>query len=327
MDLGGSAVQDRLGSNGFGAYLPYGETVTASTGNDHVMFATYTRDSYTGLDYADQRFYASTYGRFNTPDPHAATAKSVNNPRDPGSWNRYAYTRGDPVNRADPRGLDDCDADICVDVWGWSWGGPFEGMSPAQEEYCLAQMEQCLGQAGQAQGGGGGGGANFSFAYAHGSLVSDLNGLFEQFLNGQQSPDCEADLKAVGVTDAQITAAALSTNIINGFTAITNYAQDVYGNSPLAAAAAGQYGSENMVQFMANNLNVAAVAQLNGSNVYINSGLVNAMTPAQQSAMLLHEMLHNITGQTDDALQDALGLPTNQASQNISDKLQRDCLP
>ena len=37
---------------------------------------------------------------------------------DPQSWNRYAYTRGDPVNRADPRGTDDCEADACL----WNWG-------------------------------------------------------------------------------------------------------------------------------------------------------------------------------------------------------------
>ena len=64
-----------------------------------------------GLDYADQRMYASTYGRFNTPDPYQAGGAangSVSNPSDPGSWNRYSYTRGDPVNRLDPRGLYDC---------------------------------------------------------------------------------------------------------------------------------------------------------------------------------------------------------------------------
>jgi hypothetical protein len=39
-----------------------------------------------------------------TPDPYIASV----GPTDPGSWNRYAYTRGDPVNRVDPRGLNDC---------------------------------------------------------------------------------------------------------------------------------------------------------------------------------------------------------------------------
>jgi hypothetical protein len=54
-----------------------------------------------------QRFYASTYGRFNTPDPYQASG----GPKSPASWNRYSYTRGDPVNRFDPRGRIDCDPD------------------------------------------------------------------------------------------------------------------------------------------------------------------------------------------------------------------------
>ena len=70
------------------------------TANDHVKFGTYTRDSYTGLDYADQRFYASTYGRFNTADQYMASAGLTN----PGSWNRYSYVLGDPINNKDPNG-------------------------------------------------------------------------------------------------------------------------------------------------------------------------------------------------------------------------------
>lgn len=45
--------------------------------------------------------------RFLTADPYVAggAAKgSVGSPKDPGSWNRYAYVEGDPVNRLDPAG-------------------------------------------------------------------------------------------------------------------------------------------------------------------------------------------------------------------------------
>jgi hypothetical protein len=45
-----------------------------------------------------------------TPDPYragGAASNSVSNPSDPNSWNRYSYTRGDPVNRYDPVGT--CD--------------------------------------------------------------------------------------------------------------------------------------------------------------------------------------------------------------------------
>jgi RHS repeat-associated protein len=69
-------------------------------------FGTYNRDSFTGLDYADQRFYASSYGRFNTRDRIGGGVA------EPGSWNRYSYTRGDPVNRTDFAGL--CDSDFCA---------------------------------------------------------------------------------------------------------------------------------------------------------------------------------------------------------------------
>lgn len=61
---------------------------------------TCTRDGFTGLDYADQRFYASSYGRFATVDPTRRSAE----PLDPTSWNRYLYVGGDPVNRIDPSG-------------------------------------------------------------------------------------------------------------------------------------------------------------------------------------------------------------------------------
>jgi len=109
MDSGNEVVQDRVGTNrASGArFYPYGEEIT-STSNDREKFATYTRDSYTGLDYADQRFCASTHGRFDTPDPDLATGKAG----DSSSWNRYSYVGGDPVGRNDPGGLDWCPVDI-----------------------------------------------------------------------------------------------------------------------------------------------------------------------------------------------------------------------
>ena len=81
-------------------YRPYGDEIT-TTADDHEKFGTYERSSYTKLDYADQRDYVSGYGRFTTADPYGGSAR----PWHPGSWNRYVYALGDPVNRSDPRGL------------------------------------------------------------------------------------------------------------------------------------------------------------------------------------------------------------------------------
>jgi RHS repeat-associated protein len=116
----GALFADRLGSNRYvtstpasgGHYLanyyPYGDVPTVNVGLDQLGFATYTQDSYTGLDYANQRMYASTYGRFNAPDRMGGKLK------DPGSWNRYSYVLGDPVNLRDPNGT--CAADTATSV-------------------------------------------------------------------------------------------------------------------------------------------------------------------------------------------------------------------
>ena len=104
-----SAVRrDRLGSNRAGGarFYPYGEEIGTKTVDDRTTFATYTRDGMTGLDFTDQRFYAFSYGRFNTPDPNKASGSK----KDPGSWNRYSYVGNDPINFNDPRGLAKCSA-------------------------------------------------------------------------------------------------------------------------------------------------------------------------------------------------------------------------
>jgi len=92
-------------------YMPFGEELFAGTGgrtstmgfsgNDGIRkkFTGYERDNETGLDFAQARYFASTQGRFNSPDPvggHAA---------DPQSWNRYAYVGNNPLTATDPTGM------------------------------------------------------------------------------------------------------------------------------------------------------------------------------------------------------------------------------
>jgi RHS repeat-associated protein len=70
------------------------------------------RNDYSKFGCADQRYYASTYGRFNSADPYVASG----GPASPASWNRYSYTRGDPINRLDPHGTCDQDSPGVVNV-------------------------------------------------------------------------------------------------------------------------------------------------------------------------------------------------------------------
>jgi RHS repeat-associated protein len=84
------------------SYYPYGEQRTGSTTtNDREKFATYLRDENTRLDYAQNRYYSSTWGRFTTADPYTMSG-GLGNPQ---GWNRYAYVENDPVNWMDPNGL------------------------------------------------------------------------------------------------------------------------------------------------------------------------------------------------------------------------------
>jgi RHS repeat-associated protein len=81
-------------------YFPWGQEQT-STQNGTFKFAGYWRDAPDGSqDYADQRYYNATYGRFWTPDP--ASRADLTNPQ---TFNQYPYVGNDPVNNADPTGL------------------------------------------------------------------------------------------------------------------------------------------------------------------------------------------------------------------------------
>jgi RHS repeat-associated protein len=55
-----------------------------------------------GLSYYGARWYDAQLGRFASPD------SLVPRPDDPQSFNRFAYARGNPINRADPNGHGDC---------------------------------------------------------------------------------------------------------------------------------------------------------------------------------------------------------------------------
>ena len=100
-----------------GSYYPYGEDKGTPLANDQFKYATSWRDSATSLDYADQRYYVNNFGRFMTPDPYRANNGEAGDSTDPSSWNKFSYTRGDPVNLYDPFGLFTCPPGwICVTV-------------------------------------------------------------------------------------------------------------------------------------------------------------------------------------------------------------------
>jgi RHS repeat-associated protein len=64
------------------------------TGKEH--------DQESGNDYFGARYYASSMGRFLSPDP---SGLDFANPRNPQSLNLYSYVRNNPLGHIDPTGL------------------------------------------------------------------------------------------------------------------------------------------------------------------------------------------------------------------------------
>ncbi|HXG63695.1 MAG TPA: RHS repeat-associated core domain-containing protein, partial [Blastocatellia bacterium] len=114
---------DHLGStrvvtNGSGAvvarhdFLPFGEELDAGIGGrttamgysvadtTRQRFTSKERDTESGLDYFGTRYYSSLQGRFMSADAPFAGQDE----QDPQTWNLYAYTSNNPLNRYDPDG-------------------------------------------------------------------------------------------------------------------------------------------------------------------------------------------------------------------------------
>jgi RHS repeat-associated protein len=101
-------------------HLPFGELFGESGTQEKHHFTSYERDGESGVDYAINRGYSANVGRFRSADPYRASAYMV----DPQSWNRYGYTRNNPVDRIDLLGLEDDDV---IRLYGWGWGDPLGG--------------------------------------------------------------------------------------------------------------------------------------------------------------------------------------------------------
>ncbi len=84
------------------AYAPYGEQVTGkSRGTDTTTrkYAGYEFDEESGLHLAGARYYDTRTARFLTPD--SVTPGGGQRPQ---GWNRYAYSRNNPITFMDPSG-------------------------------------------------------------------------------------------------------------------------------------------------------------------------------------------------------------------------------
>lgn len=94
-------------------YRGFGEEVSGAEANRstttgygtadgiRMQFTGHERDTESGLDYAQARYYNSKHGRFTSVDPLTASA-TIRNPQ---TFNRYSYVTNSPYKFVDPLGL------------------------------------------------------------------------------------------------------------------------------------------------------------------------------------------------------------------------------
>ena len=111
------------------------------------------RDSESGKDYFGARYYASSMGRFMSPDPGNAGADITN----PQSWNMYSYVLNNPLTNIDPTGMssqtngEDCNDDThpgdCLATEGMNGGllGD-DGVGQQLPPCTIDTSGNCLGQ-------------------------------------------------------------------------------------------------------------------------------------------------------------------------------------
>lgn len=122
-------------------YKPFGEELSAGTGgrtpgmgygaSDNVRqhFTGQQRDAETGLDFFNARYYASTQGRFTSPDPFNGSARAT----DPQTLNRYTYVTNNPLVFSDPSGMASVHAAMAA-VHGGDMGAVFAGENYTAED-------------------------------------------------------------------------------------------------------------------------------------------------------------------------------------------------
>lgn len=83
--------------------LPFGTALSSESVGVPVgpRFTSYDRSATTGLDYAVNRYYDPSMGRFTQVDPAGMRAADLSSPQ---TLNMYAYCGNDPVNHTDPDG-------------------------------------------------------------------------------------------------------------------------------------------------------------------------------------------------------------------------------
>jgi hypothetical protein len=100
---------------------------------------------------------------------------------------------------------------------------------------------------------------------------------------------------------------------------------NLYANANVSAIRLGPGGT--VQQNFLNNPNTNAMAVLGGNGIYINPGYFGASSLYLDVGTVMHELLHNLTGLTDDQIESNLGITNAVGSYGITIQLLANCFP
>jgi RHS repeat-associated protein len=284
-----------------------------------------------GFNCADQRYYASNYGRFNTADQYMASA----GPSDPVSWNRYAYVGGDPVNRADPTGQRWV---LCASA---ADDGP--GMSGCVDAAEFAGPTEM-------QGGGGGGGfliPTYSNAFSQAGILNAQAAL-KQLAKSNLAP-CSGQLNSIAsiasqpftVGAVQTEAATDANYVYDGASSTVAWNTADFGAASPGVTTVGQeftgpYGTVSLSQGDGHAIFVRSALWGSSAATTVGFGMITVLPAFNSSsgptnyalAAMLHEVLHKF-GLGDADLETALGVAPGDVlaygSTTVTNALYKDC--
>jgi RHS repeat-associated protein len=307
-------TEDNVGSaESNGTFYPYGEPKTGNT-SEAYGFATYWQDSESGLNYAMNRYYSSTLGRFLSPDPSGSMNRA-----NPQSLNRYAYVQNDPVNHSDPSGLlmvsppgdnggaggladgVDCNTNPYDDPWdAFEATGTFMPFVGQQAFACLPFIFQNPEFTANASSGG--------------RSTSGIVQIKNLSTTSSQALDVQNDLRWLQQAIAQDSDCS---GWLQGFSAAINYMLDAPGSgATMMAVGVGSFGNnaDNAVEgSLGTNLPSGMLITVNVNGAFFNAGPSTAVgfglpswiqggSAAAQGEILLHELGHvvNASGMQSD---------------------------
>jgi RHS repeat-associated protein len=327
-------VADRQGS--IKKFYPFGTERPSATTNDTEKFTGYFRDAATGLDYADQRYEQPGTGRFITPDPSSGGATTS----DPGSWHKYAYTRGDPVNRIDPQGL----ADFSVTGTGHFYPEYF----PWDPYYIFVQGSYQLNYSSD-QGGDGGLDGVDALRWIWG--IASARAALDAFVNMKFSEKCADSIQNAlggqagfqGLTKsgsdfgalAAVQLIASGAKIADGSNTtdpvgVTAFPLDPDLAAKIQSTADVQSGIPNTPMSIVFLLNprLMAMGQFDGDTIFVNPSAFLQSGSGMNLYTMFHESLH-LAGFYDAQLEGLLGIPDSVVkslgSTSITFKLMELC--